>query len=346
MQKMFAPSQVEMRQIGPRDVAKLLCGMGACGLEMRCCCAFLTEFSSISIRMAKEQGISLTPSEITGMCGRLRCCLIYEYDQYVDARKSLPKRNKRVQTPQGEGKVVDVVPLREAVLVELPDIGVREFPGAEVKVLDGDSSARAGGETPPAGSEEALPQPPEGNRAPSGEERMPPDVEIVDISGPIIPVEPTKQRPPRREPKAKPEMGRQVEGGSRAGEKQERSEVGSGHLQSRERHHRPAAGRVNPAEPGHEEHASTEKSPVDRRPGEGQKPTGKRNSPNRGKAPRPPQYRGPVERETGGPGTAGEAGEQDKRSNLGHSADRNTKEVRNKRKGRQQHGRDDNENRT
>ncbi len=60
--------------------------------------------------MAKEQGISLTPSEITGMCGRLRCCLIYEYEQYVAARKELPKRNKRVVTPDGEGKVVDVFP--------------------------------------------------------------------------------------------------------------------------------------------------------------------------------------------------------------------------------------------
>ena len=123
MQKMLAPSQVEMRQIGPRDVAKMVCGMGACGLETRCCCLFLTEFSSISIRMAKEQGISLTPTEITGMCGRLRCCLIYEYDTYVEARQKLPKRNKRVRTPQGEGKVVDVIPLRGAVMVDLPEVG-------------------------------------------------------------------------------------------------------------------------------------------------------------------------------------------------------------------------------
>jgi cell fate regulator YaaT (PSP1 superfamily) len=67
--------------------------------------------------MAKEQGISLTPSEITGMCGRLRCCLIYEYEQYVEARKHLPKRNKRVVTPKGEGKVVDVLPLSNKVMV-------------------------------------------------------------------------------------------------------------------------------------------------------------------------------------------------------------------------------------
>lgn len=119
MQRIFPESQVEMRQIGPRDVAKLLGGMGACGLETRCCSRFLTEFSPISIKMAKEQGISLTPSEITGMCGRLRCCLIYEYEQYVAARKELPKRNKRVVTPDGEGKVLDVFPLRNVILVEL-----------------------------------------------------------------------------------------------------------------------------------------------------------------------------------------------------------------------------------
>lgn len=120
MQKIFSETQVEMRQIGPRDVAKMLGGMGACGLETRCCSKFLTEFSPISIKMAKEQGISLTPSEITGMCGRLRCCLIYEYEQYVAARKELPKRNKRVISPEGEGKVIDVYPMRNAVLVELP----------------------------------------------------------------------------------------------------------------------------------------------------------------------------------------------------------------------------------
>lgn len=117
MQKLHTSSQVEMRQIGPRDVAKLIGGMGACGLETRCCSKFLTDFSPISIKMAKEQGISLTPSEITGMCGRLRCCLIYEYEQYVEARKTLPKRNKRVVTPKGEGKVIDVMPLNNKVVV-------------------------------------------------------------------------------------------------------------------------------------------------------------------------------------------------------------------------------------
>jgi cell fate regulator YaaT (PSP1 superfamily) len=136
MQKMFSGSQVEMRQIGPRDVAKLLGGMGACGLETRCCSKFLTDFSPISIKMAKEQGISLTPTEITGMCGRLRCCLIYEYEQYVAARKEMPKRGKMVVTPQGEGRVVDIQPISETLLVEVPEVGYRWFARADVEPWD------------------------------------------------------------------------------------------------------------------------------------------------------------------------------------------------------------------
>jgi len=123
LSRKYVKSQVEMRQIGPRDVAKIIGGMGACGLETRCCSKFLTDFSPISIKMAKEQGISLTPSEITGMCGRLRCCLIYEYEQYVEARKTLPKRNKRVVTPNGEGRVSDVAPLSGMVTVKFEGEG-------------------------------------------------------------------------------------------------------------------------------------------------------------------------------------------------------------------------------
>ncbi len=121
MQALYPSAVIEMRLVGPRDVAKIFGGMGACGIETRCCTRFLTEFSPVSIKMAKEQGISLTPEEITGMCGRLRCCLLYEYQQYVEARQQLPKRNKRVITPRGEGKVVDLYPLTEMVVVQLDD---------------------------------------------------------------------------------------------------------------------------------------------------------------------------------------------------------------------------------
>ncbi len=121
MRSDYPDMKIEFRRIGPRDVAKVIGGMGACGMASRCCSTFLTEFSPISIKMAKAQGVSLDPSEITGMCGRLRCCLIYEYKQYAEARKVLPKRGKRVVTPLGPGKVIDSVPLRGAVVVRLDE---------------------------------------------------------------------------------------------------------------------------------------------------------------------------------------------------------------------------------
>lgn len=129
------PAKVDMRQIGPRDVAKMLGGYGACGIE-RCCSTFLTDFSPVSIKMAKAQGISLNPSEITGMCGRLRCCLIYEYEQYVEARKQLPRRNKRVGTPFGEGRVMDVFPLRDMVSVFVEELGIKVVSREDIVPLE------------------------------------------------------------------------------------------------------------------------------------------------------------------------------------------------------------------
>jgi cell fate regulator YaaT (PSP1 superfamily) len=125
--KKFSVGRIDFHKIGPRDVAKFYGGMGACGFPTRCCTQFLGRFDSISIRMAKTQGISLTPSDITGMCDRLRCCLAYEHCQYVEALKTMPKRNKVVMTPNGQGKIRDIAPLRECVYVQLPDIGVKEF---------------------------------------------------------------------------------------------------------------------------------------------------------------------------------------------------------------------------
>jgi len=113
-------TRIDMHRIGARDSARLLGEYGACGAP-RCCATHLTEFSPISIKMAKAQGISLNPSEITGMCGRLRCCLIYEYEQYVDATKNLPRYNKMIGTPHGEGKVIEVNALRDSVTVVIED---------------------------------------------------------------------------------------------------------------------------------------------------------------------------------------------------------------------------------
>lgn len=135
LKKDYPKNKINFHKIGPRDAAKYFGGMGACGLEIRCCAQFLTDFDSISIRMAKTQGISLTPTDITGMCERLRCCLNYEYCLYREAMKGMPKKNKRVMTPKGEGKVRDVYPLRKTVLVSVPESGVKEFPVEEVEII-------------------------------------------------------------------------------------------------------------------------------------------------------------------------------------------------------------------
>lgn len=130
---MFQDARVEIRQVGPRDMAKDLAGLGACGIEKRCCSRFMTEFSSISIRMAKSQNVSLTPSEITGICGRLRCCLAFEHEIYDEARKLLPRLKKVIQTPLGEGKVVQVLPLSDSVVVDIPTLGPREIKRSELE---------------------------------------------------------------------------------------------------------------------------------------------------------------------------------------------------------------------
>lgn len=132
--------RVDLRSVGPRDHAKALCGYGVCG-EERCCCRFLTEFQAVSIRMAKDQAISMAPTDITGMCGRLRCCLAYEHEVYKEASKSLPKIKARVQTEKGLGRVIDLDILKGEVVVEIPPDGPRvererfRFPAEEVEVV-------------------------------------------------------------------------------------------------------------------------------------------------------------------------------------------------------------------
>ncbi len=127
-------AQITMRKIGPRDAARIMGGMGACGLETRCCSLYMGESCSITIKMAKAQNVSLASSEITGMCGRLRCCLRHEYEVYAEALKGMPKVKKRVMTPQGEGKVIKVNALKETVLVKLPESGVKEFHRDEISL--------------------------------------------------------------------------------------------------------------------------------------------------------------------------------------------------------------------
>ncbi len=142
--------KVDFRQIGPRDVAKYMGGPGACGLETRCCSAFLTEFQPISIKMAKTQDLPLVPSEIAGMCGRLRCCLAYEYEFYKDASAGMPKVGKWVVTEKYSGKVVERNILKQTITLQTEQ-GRVEIPAKELWVGKSGQPPIAGGCGPEIG---------------------------------------------------------------------------------------------------------------------------------------------------------------------------------------------------
>ena len=110
-------TRIEMRQIGVRDEVRRIGGNGVCGREL-CCCTFLSDFEAVSIKMAKEQNISLNPSKISGNCGRLMCCLKYENEVYEDKLKRLPNVGAIVKTEDGEGEVDGVETLKERVKVK------------------------------------------------------------------------------------------------------------------------------------------------------------------------------------------------------------------------------------
>ena len=114
--------QIDLRQVGPRDETKILGGLGRCGLEL-CCNTWLTEFQPISMRMAKEQDLPLSPPGLAGVCGRLRCCLRYEYDQYREMRRGLPRIGTKVVTAQGPGVVVVGHPLKQSITVRIEETG-------------------------------------------------------------------------------------------------------------------------------------------------------------------------------------------------------------------------------
>lgn len=111
-------TRIELRQIGVRDESKMVGGLGPCG-RVACCHHCLGDFQPVSIKMAKEQGLSLSPTKISGLCGRLMCCLNYEQSQYEEARKKMPKVGSEVKTPEGKGTVIDVNILPETARVKL-----------------------------------------------------------------------------------------------------------------------------------------------------------------------------------------------------------------------------------
>lgn len=113
-------TRIELRQIGVRDEAKILGGIGPCGRPL-CCSTFLGDFMPVSIKMAKDQGLSLNPTKISGLCGRLMCCLKYENDEYELAKKEMPDFGAQVKTPEGTGKVVELNLLSRIVKVKFPN---------------------------------------------------------------------------------------------------------------------------------------------------------------------------------------------------------------------------------
>jgi cell fate regulator YaaT (PSP1 superfamily) len=140
-------TRIEMRQIGVRDEAKLLDGVGKCGRQL-CCTSWLREFTPVSIRMAKNQQLPLNPDEISGVCGRLLCCLSYEDLHYKEQNKKMPKLGAEVVTPQGVGRVRHVHPLKESVTVMLENMVMAEFIVSELisnKSSSGGSCGTCGG---------------------------------------------------------------------------------------------------------------------------------------------------------------------------------------------------------
>jgi cell fate regulator YaaT (PSP1 superfamily) len=136
-------TRIELRQIGVRDEAKMLGGLGICGKPF-CCATFLSGFQPVSIKMAKEQGLSLNPVKISGICGRLMCCLKYEQEAYADLLRTVPGVNAVVMTPMGRGTVTDHNLLTSTVYVRLesaPEAAPHLFKAREVRVL---KNARAG----------------------------------------------------------------------------------------------------------------------------------------------------------------------------------------------------------
>lgn len=140
-------TRIEMRQIGVRDEAKLLDGVGKCGRQL-CCTSWLREFTPVSIRMAKNQQLPLNPDEISGVCGRLLCCLSYEDDLYREQNKKMPKLGAEVLTPHGSGRVRHIHPLKESVTVMLENHALVEVAVAEListKSASGQSCSTCGG---------------------------------------------------------------------------------------------------------------------------------------------------------------------------------------------------------
>lgn len=162
-------TKVELRQVGPRDETKLCGGYGRCGLQL-CCARYLTDFQPVSIKMAKEQDLPLHPTRISGVCGRLLCCLGYETELYRSMKENLPSAGLRVSTPLGPATVVSSNPLKQTVLVELESQTTAELPLSQV-TSSGESAGRKPKRRRGRGQSTAQKPPPPAARAKQPEPR-------------------------------------------------------------------------------------------------------------------------------------------------------------------------------
>lgn len=176
-------SQIQLRQVGPRDQAKAVGGYGICGRRL-CCTSWLTAFPAISIKMAKEQNQPLNPNKISGQCGRLLCCLSYENDMYRQLKAELPRAGTLVSTPAGDARVVGVNALRQVVALQMADFKVVEMPASALAMERGVVRVIA---PPPDEAPEAQFEP--GEAAPMAEGQRP------------------RERPERRPPPRPPVTG-------------------------------------------------------------------------------------------------------------------------------------------
>ena len=255
-------TRIELRQIGVRDKAKMVGGLGICGRPF-CCASFLEDFQPVSIKMAKTQNLSLNPTKISGTCGRLMCCLKYEQDAYEDLLRNSPKVDSFVDTPEGRGTIVEVNLLRQKVKVRMEDSPetISIFPNADIAVL---RSGKAKKNDPPIPADLA---PISGNgkrkrKAEPEEEKLTLDpirfryrTEAV-VDGPEIvetpTAEPVEPKPARRR-KKKPSGGEQKQEApaqnepkpAREPEKKDKKEV-EGETEAKKPHRRPHHRRRKP----------------------------------------------------------------------------------------------------
>ena len=135
--QVFTRVRIDLRHIGVRDETSILDGTGICGRPF-CCSSFLRKFATINVKLAKDQGIPIAPGKISGTCGRLLCCLTYEYSNYIDAAKGMPPVGSSVMTPEGLGKVCYLQFLNGKVAVKMEDGKVKEFPKGDIEMVDAD----------------------------------------------------------------------------------------------------------------------------------------------------------------------------------------------------------------